>query len=645
METVMSAPSGEHSKAHANNMELHASASKGLGSNGLAVHHLETLSPESFGMEEEYEFTESIWDAALFIGVPQVGSCGSMFTALAVFINIYMQVIMCLIINDALTKPQISDDSIQDFKIWRTTVAHNVDFVSSITYESLARRVCDFNDSPLSASPTGALEAISEYAPLQSDRDLKDERPPIGYLMPPGKIGQIMCCIALAIWWFTVLKEFQCMDDLFKGFCSLPRSSTVIMRSENGYEIKSLSIRRRCVIAAVFLVRALVSLTLLFSGTLYLASTISVGDLLLNALALEIVLNLDELVFAVLAPLPVRRLVKLMNPLPRPKSYLWHGLDPKPVCGLLFVVALGIVMVYGPLETLNIQLQEAREAICGGNLDFIAGLNELGMVTAFSPARPQTEDIVDSYPYRAIRQLIANDTSMQDKFYPSFGFAGSRFTVQGNIAASIVDKTREINPYCKDYDTSDSAADDDVIFPWSVVTEILADELKRPVYSCADVTDVCPTDTTGGVRARQYCPETCGCNDAIGSLILFGSVHGCSGTCIENVKYTSKLDSMNCTDWSPQSPRLVDGQDLLANYINGIMATEWPLGYSSSVADAINQTIYQIGCAGMAYISAGFGNLCSEDNPIRLRPLTSVCPVACGCATGGGVGCPTTCAR
>lgn len=37
------------------------------------------------------------------------------------------------------------------------------------------------------------------------------------------------------------------------------------------------------------------------------------------------------------------------------------------------------------------------------------------------------------------------------------------------------------------------------------------------------------------------------------------------------------------------------------------------------------------------------GNLCEEANWYKLRPITAICPVSCGCPDGGGLFCPTTC--
>ena len=56
------------------------------------------------------------------------------------------------------------------------------------------------------------------------------------------------------------------------------------------------------------LVRIGLAVVLGLSGNIYLVRTLSISDLMLNMVALEFVLNLDELLFACCAPLRVKQL-------------------------------------------------------------------------------------------------------------------------------------------------------------------------------------------------------------------------------------------------------------------------------------------------------------------------------------------------
>ncbi|CAK0861782.1 unnamed protein product [Prorocentrum cordatum] len=301
--------------------------------------------------EEEVAFAGSIWDAAVFIGCPQVGACASAFTVFMLLINIGMQALFCLIVNDNLTHSAMYSETVQDFKDWRTTIAHNVKFVDSLTHRSLARKVCSFRDAPLSSGPIAGLAAISQYSPLEEEKQYHDT-PPLGYWFPlltdhkDVNVGELMCGVSVVLWWFAVLKEIYSIVALCQALFFLPCRPTKISSTSGAHALVAVSLPRRVVFCTVIVVRSMVCFALAVCGTLYLAATLSLGDLLLNALALEIVLSLDELTFDVLAPRSVRLLLSSMAPLAKPRSRSWRGLDGRPVLAL---AVIGVSM-YGVFQ-------------------------------------------------------------------------------------------------------------------------------------------------------------------------------------------------------------------------------------------------------------------------------------------------------
>ena len=81
-------------------------------------------------------------------------------------------------------------------------------------------------------------------------------------------------------------------------------------------------------------------------GCVYLGRTIDPGDLILNAVALEFILNVDDLIFTCFAPKRFRALVKHAKTLESP-SFLpsRRGLNLGAVC-TLFVVMSGLMGLY-----------------------------------------------------------------------------------------------------------------------------------------------------------------------------------------------------------------------------------------------------------------------------------------------------------
>ncbi|CAK0830355.1 unnamed protein product [Prorocentrum cordatum] len=399
-----------------------------------------------------------MWDAAVFIGCPQVGAPSSAVTAAALLLNAAMQVIFCpscIIVNDSLTRPRIDESTVSDFKDWRTTVAHNLKYVDDLTFRSLARKVCSFEDTPMAAGPIQGLEAISEYQPSLGDREHRSD-PPLGYWWPSRSVGEVMCLLSLVLWWLTVLKEIFSMVSLSEALRSVPTAvQTEISSTAGRLALVSMSRCRKATVVGVLLVRSFVCLVLAICGTLYLASTISLGDLLLNALALEVVLSLDELTFEVLAPRSIRLLISSMAPLAKPASPAWRGLDGRPVVASA-AIAVGLSLVYGLILREQSQvLMDAREAICGGNLDFIASVDQNGMVVAFSGG--STGDHTDWYEYQAFRSLILNASELYADVHQgsssklAYAFTGSRFSLEGMAHQTLEELGEVFNPVCYDY--------------------------------------------------------------------------------------------------------------------------------------------------------------------------------------------------
>merc|ERR1712099_26415 len=67
-----------------------------------------------------------------------------------------------------------------------------------------------------------------------------------------------------------------------------------------------------------------IALSLLVSGSLWLVRTTSIADLMLNAVALSYVMQLDELIYSVLVPKKVTMLVQNMEPLMLGSELLDH---------------------------------------------------------------------------------------------------------------------------------------------------------------------------------------------------------------------------------------------------------------------------------------------------------------------------------
>ncbi|CAK0850772.1 unnamed protein product [Prorocentrum cordatum] len=98
-----------------------------------------------------------------------------------------------------------------------------------------------------------------------------------------------MGLLSFVLWWLTVSKEIFSMVSLSDALRSVPTAEqTEISSTADRPALVSMARWRKATVVGVLVVRSFVCLALAVCGTLHLASTISLGDLLLNAVALEV---------------------------------------------------------------------------------------------------------------------------------------------------------------------------------------------------------------------------------------------------------------------------------------------------------------------------------------------------------------------
>ena len=94
-------------------------------------------------------------------------------------------------------------------------------------------------------------------------------------------------------------------------FCmiALPHHTTQL----KDHTLMAISSLRLLCMLILSLVRFGICAALLYSGTMWLSSTGSIGDLILNAAALGFVMDVDELFFSTIVPSSVSRLVQVLE--------------------------------------------------------------------------------------------------------------------------------------------------------------------------------------------------------------------------------------------------------------------------------------------------------------------------------------------
>ena len=379
-------PGGDSEVGAPPSTDTHASASMPVEVNAAAT--------VWYRVELAEDLELSVWSAPLLVTSPAVGIGGSCYLLLLLLLNIVCQVGFATIIHaSGMATPDVDDDTVNDLVNWRRFTAQSISHFNDVSRLTLAERVCNGDDSlELSGSQASLHEALSRY--LGDDNE--------------GLLGPLMCLLALLAWTMTMVKEILTCIKLLLASMTLPSSREGYTVVEEVNEGESCRITSVCNVTRTFallssLIRFGVAGFLMYQGYLYLIYTTQIEDLLLNSVALEFVINLDEAIFEALAPISFRRLIERLEPMRVPSIRAWRGLDMSAAFAFALTASLlataHALFVLPQTETLS----RAKDAICAGELAFVYSVDGIGAPAwAYTP-RVQRHRAPDR-PWRGDRE-------------------------------------------------------------------------------------------------------------------------------------------------------------------------------------------------------------------------------------------------
>ena len=327
---------------------------------------------EEFEPAEEVSLEESMWGVVLLIGTPPMGTLCSAVLIFLFIQNIAMQSLFIYLLGTtSLTQAEYDEDLVAQYRSWRRNEAHSVQNYDVLGDQSLAVRVC--NGDVLSVSATVA-DAYGDVEAYLEDSNWK---------------GTMMAGLALIAWYCTVMKEVNgTINSYFvtRSIPVLPTNETTIVKNNNGgYRITSLSRERLVVRVFVSAIRFGIAFMMFLQGTQFLVYTISIGDLLLNAVALEFVISTDELLYSSLAPARSKRVLRMTSGFKLAPAATFKGMDLRSLTMIL--VIFGFMMPWQALTYMKPQLdvlKDVKAAICYGEKEFVYAIDGVGTV-AWSP--------------------------------------------------------------------------------------------------------------------------------------------------------------------------------------------------------------------------------------------------------------------
>lgn len=613
--------------------------------------------------QADYAFSGTVWNASMFIGHGRIGVGGSAMVTLAMLINIIVQIVFLGITELIFTKPKFPfDGSMADnLRDWRVRVGHHVQHYDRASFTSLVQRVCN---------QEGFLEMSDSKSSLYGDMQdfLPDpDRPALAIFSGPSLI-----VIAVTVWTLTVLVEVRDIGMLAKGLSAVPKGrSTVLSEEGDKVRLSQLGVWRLLGILVILMIRSTVAVLLLWKGSTYLVEySIAPADLVLNAVALKVILEVNEIIYQVVAPLQVQVLLDRMEPLPCKWNPKCHGADCSSCCAVLFLAGWLIFTWLSAVSPMMTRVQEANQTLCSGELGFVYALDPLYLVFS-SPVDPLDMQNVNE---KGFEQAVLNRMHPPDRAVDTSGLCVSISMVGLGVDAVMQHTTNDLQQAVT-YLHEDAFKDtcEDIYALWS--------NFEACRQGWGDTTPSCQAMSEGGwcthnySYARAVCSKSCGCGSPNSTLFVASAADGCPQGCSTSRDWVAQLRTMPCIEkkavelltdpiWNAWAVQFDDLVRWKLNDWNLVPALLCNLTHSSNSSIAWHSgnctaMFLSLGCQIVDYwrrLLKMFAHV--ETDPctgnwfnafMQSKALMSMCPSACGCSGEDAdalvqKGCPASCA-
>jgi len=516
-----------------------------------------------------YELKHSVWDACLFIGLPTLSKWDSALAGFLLLLNMFTQIAFVFIVRRRMLEGVLQPDELTEYLQFRTKVAHDVKYADLVGGRSMARQVCSQDESLQWAnSQTDVISDLNDYI----------------------SIGPILALLAIGCWLSTTLRElFNIMGfvSAIRGYP--PGEITVIAPKEDGDSghvviTKISTCRKYMVYIFVALPRLVVGVCLAITGTSYLANTLNLADLILNAVALAFILDIDELIESAFMPRRARFLLNALGTLPIARlelpglAHLGGGFQERmknllKVALLLLGLSLAWVCLLQPLHD---RVRLAHNILCSGRQDFIYTVNA---ATGLVEATPTFSDNVPlTANQKSVMRLAEVDLFSIPHWYTqdaidTFQKSGAPAILRkGDGEEASMDLLFELLMLAKS-DVAMAAARlpcMDEAFPASLIRDHLRHITNNTVGSCmelAEKPDLCADISMNTLRS--LCPQTCGCDEPINSAAAaFATVpYGCPKMCMPQRATSLKIKHAPCTDMTSEQ---MASSNYIKQYFHGL---------------------------------------------------------------------------
>jgi len=519
---------------------------------------------------------------------------------------------------------------------WRESSGHAVSEYDPVSQKSLAERVCDGDKSlHVSGIQMALIEDIQKY-------------------LKPGEVGissyftgQVLCMVALVCWYLMVAKEVSHALALHRGINNVARGKNKLEPRENPFtqitHYRLTSITRRRVVASYILLlyRLIAATALIFVGTYFLVYTVNVTELILNAVALEIILDIDDLIFDALATTPGRHLVHHLEPLPMPSFPRWRGADSKSLFMSLLIPGILFLVYFQMLAPMVQTLQSVSDELCGGNQKFVWRMDQRN-ITVFAETSGTGWEESNTMQIAAIHEAqgLSGPPGNQTQHGVWLNTVGTLLDDSTLSLDELIDKS---NTQCVDLATD------------STLLNYLRQGLDdQTIMGCADALPYCSSvskmpgwgvDGGRGFFTRMLCSKTCGCLDPGGDfLFVQGCPYGSKRPCQTSSEFQAVLQTTACVERTADELRSFQPWVRWIEQLRSYADVDQGLD-GQAEAKLLAQAMWDHGCGFGANLTAqniSWGT-CVEWNPLfawEFKTLDYFCPITCDCDNAPGSSCP-----
>lgn len=324
--------------------------------------------------KQYYTLGESVFDCSLLIFSDKIYLEDSLAICIGVIVSLAIQVTLLLLLGEF----QIHDPIDWQWEAWqwRLEHAHNKQHLLDSQNLTLVGALCD---SRTTFSRT--LPFTTWAGSLKHDIDVytKDF---LGFPIPQGLS---MMMIVLVLWICEIIIEVRNSIQMTVAVCFIERTSgsgVKMTRTEKGtFNIAGLGLPRKIGVIFLCFQRCCVAMALCAIGCRFLAQTVQMEELILNAISLAFIVDVDEKLLNVLASPEFKWMMENLESLPAPqwgKGRKQHFMIPSIIT--VFCIILWCYYMFGFVLPYLDNMHDVTNVLCSGDLNFVVHRNTSGSV-------------------------------------------------------------------------------------------------------------------------------------------------------------------------------------------------------------------------------------------------------------------------